>query len=170
MSGWRRARSRLPPSVSLTAHKQEWKHIRDRLELLVRNGMQGLGLVVLLLFLFLNWRLAFWIGAGIPAVFMVSLTVLYLLGGTIDMLTMFAFIMTTVSSSMISIVVGENAMYHYTHKREPPMEAAVKGAKEMFAAVLSSTLTTISSFMPLMIIAGRLAPFCSSFPLSSFAF
>ena len=160
-----KARSRLPPSVSLTAHKQEWKHIRDRLELLVRNGMQGLGLVVLLLFLFLNWRLAFWIGAGIPAVFMVSLTVLYLLGGTIDMLTMFAFIMTTGIVVDDSIVVGENAMYHYTHKREPPMEAAVKGAKEMFAAVLSSTLTTISSFMPLMIIGGPIGAILFVIPL-----
>lgn len=158
------AQVQLPAGVTLTAHKQEWQVIQSRLNLLLNNGFQGLLLVLLLLFLFLRWQLAFWIAAGIPATFMVALSVLFLVGGSIDMLTLFAFIMTTGIVVDDAIVVGENAMYHSQQKKKP-LEAAVVGAQEMFPAVFSSTFTTIASFMPLMIIGGPIGSIIFVIPL-----
>ena len=154
----------LPAGVELTAHKQEWLLIQSRLDLLLDNGFQGLVLVLLLLFLFLRWRLALWVAAGIPATFMVAISILFFVGGSIDMITMFAFIMTTGIVVDDAIVVGENAAYHAQHG-SPPLEAAVKGAREMFPAVLSSTFTTIGSFMPLMIIGGPIGSIIFVIPL-----
>lgn len=146
-------RPKLPLGVELTTYREEWKSVASRLNLLVENGLQGLVLVLALLFLFLNWRVAFWVAAGVPATFMVALCVLYFAGGSINMISMFAFIMVTGIVVDDSIVVGENAMYHFQQGKDP-LTAAIDGAKEMFAAVFSSTFTTISSFMPLMIIGG----------------
>ena len=157
-------RQTLPQGVELVAHKQEWKVIESRLNLLINNGMQGLALVLLLLFLMLNWRLAVWVAAGIPAVFMVSLCALYFVGGTLDMLTMFAFIMTTGIVVDDSIVVSENALHH-RQSGKPPLAAAVEGSREMFPAILSSTFTTIASFMPLMIIGGPIGSILFVIPL-----
>ena len=154
----------LPAGVELTAHKQEWQLIQSRLDLLLNNGFQGMILVVLLLFIFLRWQLAFWVAAGIPATFMVAISVLFFAGGSIDMLTMFAFIMTTGIVVDDAIVVGENAMYH-AQKNKPPLQAAVTGAREMFPAVFSSTFTTIASFMPLMIIGGPIGSIIFVIPL-----
>lgn len=154
----------LPDGVQMVAHKEEWRVIQSRLDLLLNNGFQGMLLVLLLLFLFLQWRLAFWVAAGIPATFMVALCVLFFVGGSIDMLTMFAFIMTTGIVVDDAIVVGENAMHHFQRK-QPPLEAAVRGAQEMFPAIFSSTFTTLASFMPLMIIGGPIGSIIFVIPL-----
>ncbi len=154
----------LPTGFKLHPHKEEWRLIESRLNLLIVNGAQGLIIVLIFLFLFLNWRLAFWIGMGIPTVFMVSLGVLYLLGGSIDMLTLFAFIMTMGIVVDDAIVVGENAIYHL-QQGKPPMQSAVDGAHEMFSSVFSSTFTTISSFMPLMIVGGPIGSILFVIPL-----
>ena len=157
-------RKALPYGVELHAHKQEWKIVDSRLRLLVDNGLQGLLLVLLLLFLMLHWRLAIWVAAGIPAIFMVSLCVLYFLGGTLDVLTMFAFIMTTGIVVDDSIVVSENTLYHRQNGK-PPDSAAVDGAREMLPAVFASTFTTIASFMPIMIVGGPIGSILFAIPL-----
>ena len=157
-------RAELPGGVEITPHREEWRLVQSRLSLLVENGLQGLVLVLALLFLFLNWRVAFWVAAGIPATFMVALCVLYFAGGTINMISMFAFIMVTGIVVDDSIVVSENAMYHFEQGKSP-LRAAVDGAKEMFAAVFSSTFTTISSFMPLMIVGGPIGAILFVIPL-----
>ena len=154
----------LPQGVTLIAHKQEWQLIQSRLNLLLDNGFQGMLLVLAMLFLFLRWRLAFWVAAGIPATFMVALAVLFVVGGSIDMLTMFAFIMTTGIIVDDAIVVGESATYH-VQQGKPPLQAAVDGAREMFPAVFSSTFTTIASFMPLMIVGGPIGSILFVIPL-----
>ena len=71
----------LPPGVHLKSYYERWRSIESRLSLLLKNGMQGMLLVVLLLFLFLNGRVAFWVAAGIPATFMVAFFILYMMGG-----------------------------------------------------------------------------------------
>ena len=126
--------------------------------------MQGLALVLLFLLLFLRARLAFWVAAGIPATFMVALWALYAVGGSINMISMFAFIMVTGIVVDDAIVVGENGMHHL-QQGKPPFAAAVDGAKEMFPAVFASTFTTVASFMPLLFVGGGIGAIMFTIPL-----
>ena len=75
------ARAELPPGVQLHIHSEDWRYVESRLTLLLKNGGQGLILVLLILFLFLNGRVAFWVAAGIPAIFLATLFVLQSAGG-----------------------------------------------------------------------------------------
>lgn len=146
-------RAEIPPGVSLTPHDERWRLVQSRLNLLLQNGWQGLVLVLLVLFVFLNGRVAFWVAAGIPAVFLGTLFVMKMLGGSINMISMFALIMATGIIVDDAIVVGENAMYEYERGRKP-LDAAVKGAHAMTVPVIASTFTTIASFLPLFVIGG----------------
>ena len=157
-------RPTLPPGISLTAHDEAYTLIQSRTNLLLRNGAQGLILVMALLFLFLNARVAIWVAVGIPATFMVALSALFFTGGTINMLSLFAFIMTTGIVVDDAIVVGENA--HYRLRRgETAMPAAIRGAKEMFSAITASTFTTVAAFMPLFAIGGIIGAILFDIPL-----
>ena len=146
-------RAELPPGIQITAHDERWRLVQSRLNLLLKNGWQGLILVLLVLFVFLRGRVAFWVAAGIPAVFLGTLFIMKLGGGSINMISMFALIMATGIIVDDAIVVGENAMHEFEKKR-PPLDAAVGGAGAMGAAVVASTFTTVSSFLPLFIISG----------------
>ena len=146
-------RAELPPGVELTAHDERWQLVQSRLNLLLKNGWQGLILVLLVLFIFLRGRVAFWVAAGIPAVFLGTLFIMKLFGGSINMISMFALIMATGIIVDDAIVVGENAMHEFEKKR-PPLDAAINGARAMAVPVVASTFTTISSFLPLFIVSG----------------
>ena len=154
----------LPLGIELRSHQEEWRLIESRLNLLLDNGLQGLLLVLLLLFLFLNSRLAFWVALGIPATFMTALACLYFYGGSINMITMFAFIMTTGIVVDDAIVVSENGHHHFKQGK-PPLQAAVDGAREMFPSVFASTFTTIASFMPLLVVGGPIGSILFVIPL-----
>ena len=146
-------RGRWPPGVQGTVYDQAWLLIKERIQLLLKNGAGGLVLVVLILFLFLNGRVAFWVAVGIPISFMATLGVLYLIGGSINMVSLFGLIMALGIIVDDAIVVGEDALAHY-QAGEPPLEAAEGGARRMFAPVISSSLTTIAAFLPLMLVSG----------------
>ena len=122
----------MPPGVELVAHDERWRLVQSRLYLLLDNGLEGLILVMLILFLFLNGRVAFWVAAGIPAVFFGTLFVMKLSGGSINMISMFALIMATGIIVDDAIVVGENAMHEF-EKGKKPLDAAVDGALSMAA-------------------------------------
>ena len=158
------ARAELPPGVEMHIHSEDWKYVESRLNLLLKNGGQGLILVLLILFLFLNGRVAFWVAAGIPAIFLGTLFVMQSLGVTINMISMFALIMATGIIVDDAVVVGENAAHHL-RRGEPPLRAAVHGAGEMFAPVFASTFTTISSFLPLFVIGGIIGSIIRDIPL-----
>ena len=157
------ARAELPPGVQLHIHSEDWRYVESRLTLLLKNGGQGLILVLLILFLFLNGRVAFWVAAGIPAIFLATLFVLQSAGGTINMISMFALIMALGIIVDDAVVVGENAAHHLS-RGESPLRAAVHGAREMFAPVFASTFTTISSFLPLFIIGGIIGAIIRDIP------
>jgi len=154
----------LPPSVQLNAYNEAYILIEDRINLLIKNGLGGLILVVSILFIFLNGRVAFWVAIGIPVSFMGTLAVLYLMGGSINMVSMFALIMALGIIVDDAIVVGEDALTHYSHG-EDPLKAAEGGARRMFVPVLSSSLTTISAFLPLMMISGIIGNILFDIPL-----
>ncbi len=143
----------LPPGVELVIFDQSWRFIQQRIDLLLKNGAGGLVLVVLILFLFMNGRVAFWVAAGIPVSFMATLGVLYAVGGSINMISLFAMIMTLGIIVDDAIVVGEDALTHY-EAGEEPLQAAEGGARRMLAPVISSSLTTIAAFLPLMLVSG----------------
>lgn len=143
----------LPASISLEVFDTQWELIRDRIQLLVKNGLGGLVLVVLILYLFLPARVAFWVMVGIPTAFLATLGLMLLFGGSINMMSLFALIMALGVIVDDAIVVSEDAD---THRKmgETPEDAALGGARRMFWPVVAASLTTIAAFVPLMLVGG----------------
>jgi multidrug efflux pump subunit AcrB len=158
------ARAQLPPGVELTVYDASWRLIKERILLLVTNGASGLVLVVAILYLFLTGRVAFWVAWGIPVSFLATLFILYLSGGSINMISLFALIMALGIIVDDAIVVGEDALAHY-QMGEAPLLAAEGGARRMLAPVVASSLTTIAAFLPLMLIGGRIGNILYAIPL-----
>ncbi|MDH3536995.1 MAG: efflux RND transporter permease subunit, partial [Gammaproteobacteria bacterium] len=157
-------RPRLPPNIQIQVFSESWQLIKERILLLVKNGAGGLVLVLLILYLFLSTRVAFWVAVGIPVSFMATLAVLYLVGGSINMISLFALIMALGIIVDDAIVVGEDAQAHFD-KGEDPLMASEGGARRMFAPVMASSLTTIAAFLPLMLIGGRLGSIMIAIPI-----
>lgn len=147
--------SQLPKGVSVKVYDASWELIKERMDLLVNNGIGGLILVIGILFLFLQGRVALWVAVGIPVSFMATLMIMYLFGGSINMISLFGLIMALGIIVDDAIVVGEDALSHY-QSGENSLIAAEGGARRMLAPVISSSLTTISSFLPLMMIGGTM--------------
>lgn len=128
------------------------------------NGAGGLVLVLLILYLFLSARVAFWVAVGIPVSFMATLAVLYMVGGSINMISLFALIMALGIIVDDAIVVGEDAQAHFD-MGEDPLMASEGGARRMLAPVLASSMTTIAAFLPLMMIGGRMGSIMVAIPM-----
>jgi multidrug efflux pump subunit AcrB len=156
-------RGDLPPNIQLEVYAENWVNIKERLSLVLRNGLSGLIIIVLVLFLFLNGRVAFWVMMGIPTSFLATLALMELMGLSINVLTTFALIMALGIIVDDAIVVGEDAVTHL-EKGESPVLAAEGGAMRMFWPVVSSSLTTIGAFMPLLIVGGIIGQVMSNIP------
>ncbi len=154
----------LPPSVQVQVYDESWHLIRDRILLLLKNGGGGLVLVVLILYVFLTGRVAFWVAVGIPTSFMATLFLLWLAGGSINMISLFALIMALGIIVDDAIVVGEDALAHY-QMGEQPLLAAEGGARRMLPPVTASSLTTIAAFLPLMLVGGIIGNILFAIPL-----
>ena len=126
----------------------------------------GLGLVLGLLFLFLNARTAIWVAAGIPAALLAAVALMYAVGMTINMISLFALILTLGIIVDDAIVVGEHADYRARKLGEPPLIAAERAAGAMGAPVIASTLTTIIAFAGLVLIGGQFGSLVSDIPLT----
>ena len=157
-------RQDLPPTFEIFSYDENWRAIQSRLDLLVKNGLMGLLIVLAILFLFLNARVALWVAISIPVVYSLALFIIYLAGGTINMISMFALIMATGIIVDDSIIVGENTT-HYRRQGYSPLESASLGAREMFIPIFASTFTTISSFIPLFIVGGIIGSIIFDIPL-----
>jgi len=165
LDGWlEETLPRLSPGIELVVYDESWHLIRDRIMLLLKNGGGGLVLVVLILYLFLTGRVAFWVAVGIPISFMATLFILWLAGGSINMISLFALIMALGIIVDDAIVVGEDALAHY-QMGEPSLLAAEGGARRMLAPVMASSLTTISAFLPLMLVGGIIGNILFAIPL-----
>jgi len=143
----------LPPGIDWAVNRDRSEVYRQRLELLLKNAFYGLTLVVLLLGLFLEFRLAFWVTMGIPISFLGCFLFLPMLDVTINMISMFAFIVALGIVVDDAIVVGEN-IYEYRQQGMSFLQAAVSGAKEVLLPVTFSILTNIVAFLPLCFIPG----------------
>jgi len=154
----------LPPGVSLEMIDAFWELLFERITLLLKNGAGGLLLVLGILFLFLNRHVAVRVALGIPIAFTAALIVLWLVGGTINMISLFGFIMSLGIIVDNAIVVSEHA-YTLHQKGEGPAEAAGNGARRMLAPVISASLTTVAAFLPLMLIGGVIGNILFDIPL-----
>ena len=150
-----RLRVELPATVSVDIWDDDSEKLRGRIDLLVRNARYGLFLVVLILALLLNLRLAFWVSLGIPISFLGTFLFLPSMDMSINMVTLFGFIVTLGLVVDDAIVVGEN-IYEKMQRGIPRMRAAVEGAQEMALPVTFSILTTIVAFSPLFFVPGTM--------------
>ena len=125
----------------------------QRIDLLLRNSALGLTLVFITLALFLEIRLAFWVMAGIPIAFMGSFLFLPTLGVSLNMISLFAFIIALGIVVDDAIIIGEN-VYHYRQEGYPALTAAIKGTQEMATPITFSILTNIATFVPLFFMPG----------------
>ncbi|MEM9705988.1 MAG: efflux RND transporter permease subunit [Pseudomonadota bacterium] len=137
---------------------------RDRLQLLSENGVLGFFLILVLLALFLEPRVAFWVSAGVPVAIVASLSAFILFDVTINQLSLFAFILVLGVVVDDAIIVGE-AVFGRIEEGLPPMQAAAEGAQRMLAPVLLAVTTNIIAFIPLLFVPGDLGKFLISIPL-----
>lgn len=156
-------RPTLPPSLTLEVYDQSWQLLNDRISLLVNNGLGGLVLVVCLLYLFLPGRVAVWVAIGIPTAFLASMAVLWGIGGSINMISLFALIMALGVIVDDAIVVGEDADAH-ARMGEASVYASEGAAKRMVWPVLASSLTTVAAFMPLLVVGGVIGNILGDIP------
>ena len=165
MQDWlEETRGKMPSGVELRVYDEIWTLVSQRISLLLDNAISGLILVVLILYLFLNGRVAFWVALGIPVSFMATLMIMYLAGGSIDMISLFGLIMALGIIVDDAIVVAEDALAHH-EQGESPLKAAAGGANRMFAPVVAATLTTAAAFLPLMMIGGEIGNILFAIPL-----
>ncbi len=154
----------LPAGTTIDLIRTRSDAITQRLELLIGNGVMGLGLVLVLLFLFLNARTAFWVAMGIPTSMAAAIAVMYVSGMTINMISLFALILTLGIVVDDAIVVGEHADFRARSLGEHPVLAAEQGARRMAAPVFASTLTTVIAFAGLTIIGGQMGTMVTDIP------
>ncbi|MCK5741605.1 MAG: efflux RND transporter permease subunit, partial [Chlorobi bacterium] len=132
------------------------KMLTARIDMLLNNGGIGLLLVVLALALFLSFRLSLWVAWGIPFSFLGMFIIAGMYGITINMLSLFGMILVVGILVDDGIVIAENIYAHFERGKEPA-QAAVDGTMEMLPAVVTSVLTTIIAFIPVLMIEGRMA-------------
>ncbi|MFN3822503.1 MAG: efflux RND transporter permease subunit [Pseudorhodobacter sp.] len=159
----------LPPEMKIELVRARAEQISGRLSLLLDNALMGLGLVVVLLFLFLNARTAIWVAAGIPVALFAAVGVMYAFGLTLNMISLFALIITLGIVVDDAIVVGEHADFRARHLKEPPMVAAERAAKRMSMPVVASTITTVIAFAGLTVIGGRFGSMIADIPFTVIA-
>ena len=155
----------LPEGTKLELIRTRAETISSRLNMLLDNGLVGLGLVVTLLFLFLNTRTAFWVAAGIPTAMLTAIALMYAAGITINMISLFALIITLGIVVDDAIVVGEHADYR-ARSGLPPIVAAETAAQRMFMPVLAATMTTVIAFFGLVAIGGRFGDLIADIPFT----
>lgn len=148
----------LPPSVGMKVTFDRSESYRERIDMLISNGALGLLLVVLSLGLFLELRVAFWVAAGIPVSILGSLFLLPLLDATINMISLFGFIVTLGIVVDDAVVVGED-IFHRMSQGMSRLDAAVAGVKAMTVPVVFAVSTNIIAFLPLLFVPGETGQF-----------
>lgn len=156
----------LPRGVSVSLIRTRAEAITGRLNILLDNGLLGLGMVVALLFLFLNARIALWVAAGIPVAMAAAIALMYAAGLTLNMMSLFALIITLGIVVDDAIVVGEHADFRARRLGEPPVVAAENAARRMFLPVFSATITTVLAFFALVVVGGRFGDLIKDIPFT----
>ena len=159
-----RAQGRIPRGINLTTWQDNAELLRGRLDLLIRNGRTGFLLVILILALFLKFKLSFWTSLGIPISFMGTFCLMPSLDISVNMISLFAFIVVLGIVVDDAIVVGEN-IYSQYEKGKSGIQAAVEGTIEMFVPVCFAVLTTVAAFAPMLAVPGTMGKIFKVIPL-----
>ena len=154
----------LPKSVNAGYHTDMSVYVKTRLNLVKSSGLIGLILVLLSLYLLLNFRVAAITAFGIPVSFLFAVILLYYFNYTINMVSLFAFLIVLGMIVDDAIIVTEN-IYRHIENGMQPLQAASLGTKEVFWPVVVSTLTTIAAFLPIFAIGGILGEFIKVIPV-----
>jgi multidrug efflux pump subunit AcrB len=158
----------LPAGYKLVTWQDTAIDVRGRMELLRRNGIQGLILVFIVLAVFLDLRLSFWVALGIPVAVLGSCTVLLATGQTLNMISLFAFLLALGIVVDDAIVIGEN-IYSHRQRGDDLLKSAVQGAYEVLPSVTASVSTTIIAFIPLLYVSGVMGKFIAVMPVAVIA-
>ena len=148
----------LPPGVKYRIDSNSAEDYKDRLFLLIKNGVLAIVIVLLILAMFLEFRLAFWVMMGMTISFIGSLVFLPAIDVSINMVSMFAFLVVLGIVVDDAIVVGEN-VHEYREQGMSPMQAAIAGTRDIAGPVTFSILTTIVAFVPLLFMPGTTGKF-----------
>jgi len=157
-------RPTLPPTLEIQVYDVRSDRLQERINLLVKNGLSGLVLVVVILFIFLNARIAFWVAVGIPVAMMATLGFMWVSGQTINLISLFAMIMCLGIVVDDAIVVGEHTATRYAMGDDPVL-AAERGAGHMMWPVVAAILTTQVAFFPMTMIRDTIGQIMGALPL-----
>ena len=156
--------ARVPEGISITIWQDQAEILADRLTLMVRNGATGFVLVFIVLALFLQFRLAFWVSLGIPISFLGAIALMPGLDVSANVISLFAFILVLGIVVDDAIIVGENIFRHQENHGDA-LRGAIEGAHEIAKPVTFAVLTTVAAFMPLMFVPGMMGKIFRVIPL-----
>ena len=154
----------LPAAIKVGYHNDMSVYIDTRLNTVFSSGLIGLVLLLAALYFLLNFRVALITAFGIPISFLVAVISIYALGFTINMVSLFAFLIALGMIVDDAIIVTEN-IHHYIEEGMPVRQAALRGTREIIAPVVAATLTTVVAFLPLLAIGGRMGEFVKVIPV-----
>ncbi|MDM8537313.1 efflux RND transporter permease subunit [Desulfobacterales bacterium HSG17] len=153
-----------PPDVQLTLTQDISSIVKDRLQMLVKNGWQGLILVFLTMWLFFNIRLSFWVSMGLPVSFLGAFFFLPHIGYSLNMITMVGLLIALGLLMDDAIVIAENVASHM-EKGKTALQAAISGTAEVKNGVLSSFATTVLIFGPISFLEGNMGKVLKVMPV-----
>ncbi|MAS91873.1 MAG: hypothetical protein CMO55_01655 [Verrucomicrobiales bacterium] len=159
----KKQRPNLPPSVNIRLSRDRSDDYKERVTLLLKNGAAGLILVLIALGFFLELRVALWTAIGIPVSILGSLVLMPVMGASINMISLFGFIITLGIVVDDAVVVGED-IFHKISQGMPRRIAAIAGAKQMTVPVLFAVSTNIIAFLPLLFVPGEIGQFFEILP------
>jgi HAE1 family hydrophobic/amphiphilic exporter-1 len=159
------ADAKLPSGYELTVWADQSIDVQDRLRMLIENGLQGLVIVFVMLALFLDLKIAFWVAMGIPFSMLGTGALMYGTDQTLNMLSMFAFLMAIGIVVDDAIVVSDNVDRH-RRMGKSLTAAAIDGTVEVIPSVISSVLTTVITFLPLCFVSGVMGKFIAVMPFA----
>ncbi|OUS31231.1 hypothetical protein A9Q99_04330 [Gammaproteobacteria bacterium 45_16_T64] len=146
-------RTYVPDNVKVEVWQDTSVYFKSRMDLLTENAAGGLALLFVILLMFLRFGLSFWVSLGIPISFMGAFWLLPIFGGSINMISLFAFILVLGVVVDDAIIVGEN-IFSLHRKGVTGLEGAVLGAQEVAKPVVFAVLTTVIAFLPLVMLPG----------------
>mgnify|MGYP001328817023 FL=1 len=158
------AQNQVPAGIALTVWQDSAKLLNARLSLMLRNGATGFLLVFLVLTLFLELRLAVWVSLGIPISFLGALAMMPGLDVSINVMSLFAFVVVLGIVVDDAIIVGEN-IYRHQEEHGNGLRGSIKGGQEIAKPVIFAVLTTVAAFMPLMFVPGMMGKIFRVIPL-----
>ncbi|WP_068546756.1 efflux RND transporter permease subunit [Thalassotalea crassostreae] len=161
---WPELIAMLPANSGIAVVDDDAKNYQKRLSLLLSNAFIGLLLILIIMSLFLQFRLAFWVVAGIPSAFLGAILFLPAFDVSINMVSMFGFIVALGIVVDDAIIAGENI---YAHMQEGMSfeQAAIKGANEVAKPLTYAILTNIVAFLPLLLLPGSMKLLFGAIPI-----